>query len=261
VLSEVERPTVEEVDSVLPRIQGVDAKDGVLARSATACLARVLQVERQVEEAAPASPQSKLLGAPQVAGVHADVQELGRPRGFTGLDLDRVSVERTDLAVANLVARSVASFDGGFDIRLIDRLAQALLERADDVRHGTEAVAVEFEVELLRLVPKHVRERAGDAFDQCGMRHALQSLVRAGSTAARRCRRPQVRSVRALRRGVRGRGPPGPAGGPSPEPPAPKPSADRNHVRAEREGDPSKGWVAPRPAFRWNAGCGFYQRA
>ena len=172
LLAQVQRAAVVEVGAFFPGVHGEHLQDRVLARRATSGLASVLGREREVQEATASAAQAVLLGALQVARVDADVQELRRLAGLARLDRDRVAVQRADLRAAQLVARTVAAFDGGEHIGGLHGLSEPLAERADHVVELSEAFLVELEVELLRLVAEHVGERAGDAFDQGRVRHA-----------------------------------------------------------------------------------------
>lgn len=171
VLAQKQRLAVVEVVAFLPGIEREDPQHGVVAPGPATGLARVVDVEREVQET-PATPaQSVARRAIGVARVDADVEEFRRLRRLTGLDLDRVAVQRAHAAVAQLVPRPVTGHDRFFEIAFVDRLAEALVERTHDVGDCPESVTVELQAKAVRLVPEHVRQRASDALDQRGMGH------------------------------------------------------------------------------------------
>lgn len=169
---EIKRLAVVEVDPVFPSVEGEDAQDRVLARGAAAGFAGVVGTQGEMQETPSPTAQTKLLRALQISTVDADVQKLGRLARVAGLDGNRVSVERANLRTADLVARAIAGRDRFFEVFELEGFAQSIAQRAHDVIDLAESVGVELEVELLRFVTEHVGQRAGNAFDQGGMRHA-----------------------------------------------------------------------------------------
>ena len=72
-----------------------------------------------------------------------------------------MSVERADLAVDDLVAGTITGLDRLGHVLLFDVLVELLAERVQDILKVGVAELVDLYVELLRLVPKHVGEFAG----------------------------------------------------------------------------------------------------
>lgn len=171
VLAQEQCLAVVEVVAFLPRVERENSQHRVVASGAATGLARVVDVQREVQEAPATATQPVPRRAIGVAGVDADIQEFGRLRRFAGFDLDRMAVERAHPAVAQLIARTIAGDDRFLEVALVDRFAEALVERAHDVGDRPETVTVELQAETVRLVPEHVRQRASDALDQRGMGH------------------------------------------------------------------------------------------
>ncbi|MCK6447553.1 MAG: hypothetical protein L6Q99_14270 [Planctomycetes bacterium] len=169
-----QRLPVVEVDALFPRFGRSHDEHGVLAAGATPALARVVDGARQVQEAPTSAGESVLERAFGVACAEADVKEFGRLPRLAGLDRNRVAVERAHLVADDLVARTVAGRDRGFDIRTLDGLAETFVKRADDVVDVAVAVGVELQVELVGLVAQHVRQGTGDPLDQRGVGHAVK---------------------------------------------------------------------------------------
>lgn len=190
-----QRAAIVEVDALFPRVPGANRDHDVVVRGATTGFDRVLGSEREVQEAAPTGAQPVTASAIRIAARNTDEQLGGRLRGFAGLDLDRVSVQRADLRAFDLVALAITAEHGVAHVHLVDGLTEALVQRAHDVVDLRVTEFVDLEVEFLRLVTEHVGERAGDAFDQSGMRHGAQKPA----DCARSCSKKSARAYRALR--------------------------------------------------------------
>lgn len=166
-----ERDAVVEVDPLFPRIECTHGQDREVVRRAARRFERVVGAQREVQVTTPARAQPVTQCALRVGARDTDEQELGRLARLASLDVDRVTVERADDVVLDLVSDAIARFDRVADVVGLDRLAQPLVQRVHDVLHGRVAVLVELEIELLRLVAQHVGEGASDAFDQGRVRH------------------------------------------------------------------------------------------
>ena len=174
---EEQRLAIVEVDALLPRVEGVHRDHDVVATGAAAGFLRVLGRQREVQEAPAPAAQAVLHRAIGIASGDADVQELRRARRLAGLDVDRVAVQRAHTASDDLVARAVAGVDRLVEVGEGHGLAQALVQGLHDALGISEAVGVQLEVELLRLVTQHVREGTGDALDQGGVGHSTRSTL------------------------------------------------------------------------------------
>jgi hypothetical protein len=192
-----QRVAIVEVNASSAGFACTHGHHGVLAAQATPHLDGIFFARREVQEAATAAAQTVTTRAFGIGARHAYIDGLGRFARLTGLDRNRVAIERTHLVVAHFVAATVAGVDSGLHISSLNRLAQLFSKRMDDLTQIRPAVLVDAQVELLGLVAQHVSERASDAFDEILIRHG-ESLKRAAH------RRRQGRGL-----GLRSRAPPG----------------------------------------------------
>ena len=159
-----EGAAVIELGALVESLAGEDRHHGVVAGDTAPRLPRLLLGSSEVKERASAAPQAAVLGPGGVTTPDADEELVRRLGGLTGVDLDRVPVQGADLAVLDLVPRSIAGLDGLGHVLLLHRGARTLLKSVDHVLEVPPAEAVEFEVELLRLVTEHEGESARDSF-------------------------------------------------------------------------------------------------
>jgi hypothetical protein len=152
---------IVEAHAVLPRITREDRDDRVLRRGAATHLLGVLFARREVQEVTTSRAQAAPCSAVSVAAAHAEVELLRRLSRLARVNLDRVSIQSADLAVDDLVARTITGLDGLCHFLLFDVLVELFTERVQDVLEVGVSELVDLYVELLRLVPKHVGEFAG----------------------------------------------------------------------------------------------------
>ncbi len=181
---EEQRLAVVEIDAFFPCIERVDRDHDVIAPSAAAAFLGVLGGQREMQEPAPAAAQSVARRAIRVAGRNADKEQLRRPRRLSRLDVDRMPVQRTHACAEDFIARAVAGANCVLKISERDWLAQTFVQGLDDAFGVAVSLGVEFEIELLRLVAQHVREGAGNTFDQSRVGHSPQVEGAVGVRAA-----------------------------------------------------------------------------
>lgn len=169
-----QRLAIVEVDTFFPGFRRAHDEHRVLAARAASALTRVVDRPRQVQEPTPSAGEPVLERAFGISSTEPDVEKLGRLPRLSRFDGNRVAVERAHFVTDDLVARTVARGDRGFDVRTLDGLAEALVERANDLVDVAVAMGVELQVELVGLVAQHVRQGTGDPLDQRGVGHAVK---------------------------------------------------------------------------------------
>jgi hypothetical protein len=160
-VGEVQGLSVVEAHPVLPRVACEDRDNGVLGRCAATHLDGVLLAPCEVQEATTSGAQTAPGRALCVAAAHPQVELLRRLAGLTRIDLDRVPVEGTDLAVDDLVPRTITGLDGLGNVLYFNVLVQLLAEGIEDILQICVAEFVDLHIELVRLVAEHVGEFAG----------------------------------------------------------------------------------------------------